>query len=684
MSENILEPTINGLPPVTDWQKVFLALQQANEAFLRGATLPELGKQIIGDVQIQGADFVDLPVAEDSTPVALPIPETGNKFGFLADGKFTQPTGGTLEYSATQWGLTLFDGSKWVKKFTLELPRQTGVDIINPTGEDLPKEKAVAIYAAKKDDFESVLNQLPLQEVKKVNDTISQTYESGYYVSSAGVKTKSTDSNRRLYSIDVLPGDIVYANSINHTTPNYVTVDVNGSVLAVGPTGTTSNPSKFELILKVNLESKVYINTNGLSEIFVVRNKVNASGESNKVYTPNGSIITREGWAYLEIDVDREDTILYNVYNKSTTTVIFFGNDGTVETIVPLLGSTLVNRYGRYNVQKSGKVIANYFLGNDSYMLKIGKKDQLITYSPFLRAADIQGVSESNWNEGSVFFDKNIDSNGNYLNTPKGCVLRKRLIAGEIVSYSILNTNTPAAIFVSDNNVISNVSNDVGEISAEYIATENGYLYANHIDVLHPYKMTSLGGKLTKGKLISSTGVITDNAAYNLVEIPFVIGDIVTINGKKPSDTNPAIVLKIGTAYSLLNLTDNFFVKYTATAVGSLFVNTTDYASLKIRKANTAKVIVNNDFANIGDNQYFIWFEDNFNGNSLDKNKWKYRLGEKSKGNNLSRNVVVADGKLKIILKEEASFIENENGVTDIPSTKAFTCGGIDTILSSV
>lgn len=122
MSDNILEPNINGLPPITDWQKVFLVLQQANEAFLRGATLPELGKQIIGDVQIQGSDFVDLPVAETTDPVALPIPSTGNKFGFLADGKFTQPTGGTLEYSSTQWGLTLFDGVKWVKKFTLDLP----------------------------------------------------------------------------------------------------------------------------------------------------------------------------------------------------------------------------------------------------------------------------------------------------------------------------------------------------------------------------------------------------------------------------------------------------------------------------------------------------------------------------------------------------------------------------------
>ena len=148
MSDNILEPTINGLPPVTDWQKVFLALQQANETFLRGATLPEFGKQIIGDVEIQGADYYDLPVATSSTPVALPIPTVSNKFGFLANGKYSQPTGGTLEYSATQWGLALFDGTKWVKKFTLDLPMQQGVPVLNPTGSGIPTEKATAEYVA--------------------------------------------------------------------------------------------------------------------------------------------------------------------------------------------------------------------------------------------------------------------------------------------------------------------------------------------------------------------------------------------------------------------------------------------------------------------------------------------------------------------------------------------------------
>jgi len=123
MNDNILEPNINGYPSVTDWEKVVVVLQQANELLLRGASIKDLSKWIIGDVEIQGSDFVDLPVATSVDPVTLPIPTTGNKFGFLANGKYNQPAGSTLEYSETEWGLTLFDGSKWVKKFTLEMPK---------------------------------------------------------------------------------------------------------------------------------------------------------------------------------------------------------------------------------------------------------------------------------------------------------------------------------------------------------------------------------------------------------------------------------------------------------------------------------------------------------------------------------------------------------------------------------
>ncbi|WP_333862551.1 hypothetical protein [Sphingobacterium sp.] len=156
MSDNILEPTINGLPPVTDWQKVFLALQQANEAFLRGATLPELGKQIIGDVAIQGADFEDLPAATSSAPVPLPIPEAELKYGFLAKGTFTQPNAGDLVYSAKQWGLVIFNDEKWTKKFTLEIPEPTGVDKIIEGSSDVPTSDATYQFAVSKESGQAL------------------------------------------------------------------------------------------------------------------------------------------------------------------------------------------------------------------------------------------------------------------------------------------------------------------------------------------------------------------------------------------------------------------------------------------------------------------------------------------------------------------------------------------------
>jgi len=145
-----IESNFNGYPKVTDWDKVYFLLQQANSQGFNAATKKEIVQQLFGDVAIQGADYEDLPVSTSSAVVPLPIPDAELKYGFLANGKYSQPNGPTLEYSATQWGLTLFDGDKWVKKFTLDLPKQQGVDVINPTGGELPKEKAVAEYVATK------------------------------------------------------------------------------------------------------------------------------------------------------------------------------------------------------------------------------------------------------------------------------------------------------------------------------------------------------------------------------------------------------------------------------------------------------------------------------------------------------------------------------------------------------
>lgn len=153
-----IESKFNGYPAVTDWDKAIFLLQQVNSEGFNGATSKEIVERLFGDIAIQGADFYDLPIATSSATVALPIPTVPNKFGFLANGKYSQPVGGTLEYASTQWGLAHFDGTKWIKKFTLDLPVQPGVDVINPTGSGLTSEKAVAGYAARKSDFDALTN----------------------------------------------------------------------------------------------------------------------------------------------------------------------------------------------------------------------------------------------------------------------------------------------------------------------------------------------------------------------------------------------------------------------------------------------------------------------------------------------------------------------------------------------
>jgi hypothetical protein len=117
-----IESNFNGYPKPTDWNKVYFLLQQANSPGFATASKSEIAKELLSDIAIQGADYEDLPVSTSSALVPLPIPEAELKYGFLANGKFSQPNGPTLEYTAKQWGLLLYYSEKWFKKFTLDLP----------------------------------------------------------------------------------------------------------------------------------------------------------------------------------------------------------------------------------------------------------------------------------------------------------------------------------------------------------------------------------------------------------------------------------------------------------------------------------------------------------------------------------------------------------------------------------
>ncbi|MDE1191509.1 MAG: family 16 glycosylhydrolase [Arachidicoccus sp.] len=94
----------------------------------------------------------------------------------------------------------------------------------------------------------------------------------------------------------------------------------------------------------------------------------------------------------------------------------------------------------------------------------------------------------------------------------------------------------------------------------------------------------------------------------------------------------------------------------------------------------TSTLVVDND-SNlqhfINGKKFQLAWSDEFNEKSLDTALWNYRYGERISSNNLSKNIIVEDGLLKIKLIKEKSFIENENGVSSTPSQLQFTSGGV-------
>ncbi len=85
---------------------------------------------------------------------------------------------------------------------------------------------------------------------------------------------------------------------------------------------------------------------------------------------------------------------------------------------------------------------------------------------------------------------------------------------------------------------------------------------------------------------------------------------------------------------------------------------------------------INDTMIKVGEKTLKLSWHDEFD-TALDTNKWAYRYGERLNSNNLSNNIKVEDGLLKIELRKEQSFIENANGLTNAASKIQFTSGGI-------
>ncbi len=117
---NTLEPNFNGLPKPTDWKKVIVPLQQANEKEFRGATLLELGDNLNIEMSINAQRVPAVP------PGAL-VAGPADREVFMeikVPGSWTWGTNPPLTNAQGDISTFWWDMSDWKKNDSAALPIQ--------------------------------------------------------------------------------------------------------------------------------------------------------------------------------------------------------------------------------------------------------------------------------------------------------------------------------------------------------------------------------------------------------------------------------------------------------------------------------------------------------------------------------------------------------------------------------
>lgn len=143
-----MEAKINQLAPVEDFDKAYIIAQYAHEQGFRGTTFPELLSWLQTRLDLTGTDLIDpTPPGTEASPAVIPPGPAGKKGKFEPSPGFYQ---GFPEVTGDRRWYFYWDGSSWSLVDMGELPEVQGKDVLNPIGEDLPKEKAVARYSPSK------------------------------------------------------------------------------------------------------------------------------------------------------------------------------------------------------------------------------------------------------------------------------------------------------------------------------------------------------------------------------------------------------------------------------------------------------------------------------------------------------------------------------------------------------
>lgn len=190
---NTLEPNFNGLPKPTDWKKVIVPLQQANEKEFRGATLLELGDNLNIEMSINAQRVPAVP------PGALVAGPTDREvfMEIKVAGSWTWGTNPPLTNAEGNIATFYWDKTDWKKNDEVALPTPEGTNKLEEGGTLLINQDA-GFHVDKKINFLSKISS-------NIFDKNSSNLELGSVIATGPVA--STSNFRAVFSKDVLkPG----------------------------------------------------------------------------------------------------------------------------------------------------------------------------------------------------------------------------------------------------------------------------------------------------------------------------------------------------------------------------------------------------------------------------------------------------------------------------------------------
>ncbi|WIC41272.1 glycoside hydrolase family protein [Chryseobacterium phage MA9V-1] len=326
-------------------------------------------------------------------------------------------------------------------------------------------------------------------------------------------------------------------------------------------------------------------------------------------------------------------------------------------------------------------------LGAGSYNIRTIVYDGLAPLNNFVK--EVMYVSDPNLVDSKKLKDIQMNGTTKLIESYRGGFMQFcRLRLGEKCFYK----SSHSAFFLKDTGEKVDMPIVNGQYFGEYVPDASGNFYtANRFNGLAYLKKQEY--EILKGKRIVKGGSIVDDPKCNVIKFLYIPGmDVLNIKTKRPVEY-PFIVRQGQTWGFEDNFTSeevSFFFAYTARA--TIYVNCFDMSAFEFNRLTVPREIKatnNADCMLVGNELYSYNFGDEFAGTTLDLNKWKYRTGEKSNGNNVKEAITFGNGNLKIRVwantPGDTTFIQDEDGNnTSTPTTKGFNGGGIISIVPGI